>query len=585
MKFISRKFYFLTDCFNQQIDHFDVYKNIVKKYITEKGKIAKYLNDVQNIIKQEYDINIPSKVLSNILYDLKNEFPDYIFYEPKRNIPFLKVKNVPQTIIGEYDHFSEEYENDSRFILQEFNKYLINNQYKDIKLSEFENILTSIEDNFLIKNINLQNTTNKVIHMFLEWVGHIFKDEAKNNNVIEILNKMLVPVLIYTYFSDENNPEDLAKPVVLDTNIIIYYLGANGNMRKTYVEEFFSFAKENNITFEITKSTVDQIRSLFKEPDRYDNPELAAYCKANPQLQAQLMSDAEIYLNRLFSSKGLSVKFPGIDYSEDENFKEEYDKLCQGLENAKRKKGKYISEYSIIHDINIIVYTKAVRNYSNYSQLSRLFLTNDFYLLSWVERINKKNFDSEITPLITLDKYTLLLWVAGKNTSNKKFVGKTWAYVADSFSYFKNLTLNEVLRRYNEVENNSPLLVDSYISPYVLLSKISEDSCSEYLAEKYLPDDKLTEVLTKFSGKIQTILEENKEVAEKEHTKSEQYETKYAEAKEKIKELEDQVTQKTIENIDLRESKKIADEVSNDIIWIIFNRIRIIFNTIIFWKK
>jgi len=175
--------------------------------------------------------------------------------------------------------------------------------------------------------------------------------------------------------------------------------------------------------------------------------------------------------------------------------------------------------------------------------------------------------------------------VAGKNTSNKKFVGKTWAYVADSFSYFKNLTLNEVLRRYNEVENNSPLLVDSYISPYVLLSKISEDSCSEYLAEKYLPDDKLTEVLTKFSGKIQTILEENKEVAEKEHTKSEQYETKYAEAKEKIKELEDQVTQKTIENIDLRESKKIADEVSNDIIWIIFNRIRIIFNTIIFWKK
>ena len=535
--FDFNKFYFLTRCYQNNVSEYKVYQAFLLKYLIEYENKIEKINDLLSDINNHYKIKIPSTIIFNCLSEINKEYPSLLTI---LNQEVIKVNSIPQKIIKEYENFSNEYKNDTILIRDSFNIYLANSGLNTLTFSELESILTVARDRIL--NLAITSDINDHTRTFFEWVQLVYKNDDKDD-VKNALNKLLFSLLIFSYFSGPSKEEDskiLPMKILLDTNILFYVLGINGKLRKAFAEEFLVFAKENQCTIHVLRPTIEQFKVNFKNSDAF--PDIKVYQMYFPTNAFSLTHNTEETIVKFFASHG--IKLNVIESSIDENITkyENWSVMANNLKDYKTSKNPMkrdrLTYPGIDHDINLLFES---RNYSKYDSIYKTYMpivTSDIMFTNWVSQILRKNFNSEISGVLPLERFTLLLWIEGKLTTNPKFLAKTWGYIANNISFFSSEMQNSIYKLVNS-EVDPSFIDEQYRSRYILIkNKITDIDTDNFSdtnfqdiinAVKELSQEKiaiLSETVDNLEAKVEKLNIENiKSISETKELKSALQET------------------------------------------------------------
>lgn len=457
-----KRTYFLSDWYDQEIHEEDVYGRFIMLYILDTGPFQLVLNKLNERIYKKYKIFMPLSLMEKAITKLAAEHKE-INFNPESHL--VSVTGKPAGAELFFKEFGDKYDDESRILLKDLNAYLNKNSQPEISLPRFTEILSQAKL-AIVELPDRKHDTAPEIVAFFDWV---FQTYSKTDGEIQILlNKHLFSVILFVYYANFKKNEDvhyLNQTITIDTNILAFFFGINGEVRKIFAHEFFVFAKENGCRLKVSIETIDELQSLVNDDT---NIWVKTFKNEHPLLAKQLLANTESAVKTVLGDLRLQFEIDRTQIAENVEKFPIWEELYQSL---KQYKGE-TSQKKVDHDINLICISDGYKRIENIYDHKTPVATTDGKLISWLKDLLKRKFNSDHCPVISLQDYTLLLWIEGKHSSHSGFLSKTWMYVAEAIPYFKVESIKNILAKFREIQmeyqDELPFPI-SWRSPYILL--------------------------------------------------------------------------------------------------------------------
>ncbi|EMJ85363.1 hypothetical protein [Leptospira meyeri] len=445
MNFEYEDFSFWADIYENDINDIELISNIVLKYLLDEDK-SNQTYDSKTIgkeLKKSYGLKIPSSLIEQSFRKLSLQYKENFNYKDD----IFRLFKIPELIKGKYYQSKVEFENNVRIIKEEFNKAVGETDFT-ITQTEIIKSLDKIKFNVL-RNTPIDRKTNQKELVFYDWIHYVF-NSSDNSLAKEKLSKLILPLLIYYYFIEKEDIQtDLGKfKVIIDTNLLIHLIGANGEARKNITEEFFEFISLNKITIIISIETIKEFKETIKNAPNY---QIRNFKNNNSKLITQIIENTKSYIESVLNSLNISYEYNNkIKQKNKENFKE-WEELYSSL-NSFRKGQPHKEAFanSIDHDINLIAISNCFKPIYNFHDHLTPIATADQKFVNWFNSVYSEYFGFESKSLIHFYKLILILWREGKKDGNSSFLAHTWIFLTENISYFNKEVTDNIFKIFRE---------------------------------------------------------------------------------------------------------------------------------------
>lgn len=264
------------DLYNQKKDIYFVIAEFEKLAVAEKALSSFNLQQMVNIIKHDYGLDLPSAVVKRALGRLK----------------FLDKSNDNYTVNKDIEFNADEIRKNTD-AEDNKNQKILESLYTFVE-SKSGKILSAHEKSELSNNFCSFIVDDSNPSQYGEYISQFIIKNTNDNEFVEQLNQIRQGVVIYVglnYNADFHNIDKLDTPlyIYLDTEIMFHMFGLNGELYKNLFDEFYDLVQEINnkarkqiIRLRYFAENRDEIESYFRAAERIVRKEE----QLNPSKQA-----------------------------------------------------------------------------------------------------------------------------------------------------------------------------------------------------------------------------------------------------------------------------------------------------------
>jgi len=513
-----REFHFLSTCYGEGITDDKVYTLFVTKVLSEfQPPVNIAISNLSKHILEKYGIEIPPTFIKEILFNIGKAHNEVLVKKDN-----LLLATIPEFIIDSTKKQQEILDADSSLIFEEFKYHIYITKNINIGFKEFNTAFT-IYCKLILKQEYIHTNVSSVMTEWIFWVYH----RNKKNDLVKALDRMIYSWLLYTYYYSikRSNKKLYGFQIVFDTNVIAYLLNINGNERKNYVEYLLEKMKINNCSVVINSSTIKELNNLL---DADDLLLIKIFKNECPEIVKQIRFNPDEYFKNFFSNYGIKADIKQIKEIDPNNKK--YNDIFNDLRKYKGFKNFNISDYSVLHDIMLVNSFGDIHKVTNIYSDKKLIGTCDNQLYNWFSRYLKREYNSDFSYLLSLDKLNLIFWIETDKASSSNFLSNTWMYVIETLGYFKNSTVDEYFKKLRDKYYQNPFIPDNWRSLYVLIEnaidgdidEINEDDLERALdiinINAIKENKQLQDEVTNLKAELDEIKAEKKKKAKEEET-------------------------------------------------------------------
>lgn len=379
------------DLYNTKRDIYSVIAEFAKLALAENALSSFNLQQMVNIINQEYGFDLPVAVVKRALGKLKFLDNDKSSYAIKQDAVF-NADDIRNNTIHENAENQKAIDSLCEYVQRKIGTNLSEKEKKDL-CNDFCAFI--IDD----------TTTSKYGEHILQFII----EQSNDKDFIEQLNQIKQGVVIFVglnYNADYNAIDKLDTPlhIYLDTEIIFHMFGLNGELYKGLFDEFFKLVQEINkkaknpiIKLRYFAENRDEIDAFFKIAERIVrkeeqlNPSKQAMCNiVNGCIDASEVVEKKVDLFRMLSEKNITIDSQEHYYDKEVN----WDFLINS-ESFYEYKDDNTSEKDIDRKVNLLNYISIKRGYKSQS----IFRNVGHILLS----ANKVTFNIAFDPNVKID--------------------------------------------------------------------------------------------------------------------------------------------------------------------------------------
>lgn len=379
------------DLYNKKRDIYSVIAEFVKLAIAEKALSSFNLQQMVNIINQEYGFDLPVAVVKRALGKLSFLDNNKSSFAIKQDAVF-NADEIRNNTIHENAENQKAIDSLCEYVQRKIG----------IELSVKEK--TELCNDFCAFIID-DTTASKYGEHILQFII----EQSNDKEFIEQLNQIKQGVVIFVglnYNADYNTIDKLDTPlhIYLDTEIIFHMSGLNGELYKDLFDEFFELVQEINkkakntiIRLRYFAENRDEIDAFFKIAERIVrkeeqlNPSKQAMCNiVNGCVDASEVVEKKAELFRMLSEKNITIDSQEHYYDKEVN----WDFLINS-ESFYEYKDDDTSEKDIDRKVNLLNYISIKRGYKSQS----IFRNVGHILLS----ANKVTFNIAFAPNVKID--------------------------------------------------------------------------------------------------------------------------------------------------------------------------------------
>lgn len=379
------------DLYDKRKDIYSVISEFVKLAIAEKALISFNLQQMVNVINQEYGFDLPVAVVKRALGKLS----------------FLDINKFSYTIKQDAVFDADEIRKNTNDENAK-NQKAFDSLYKFVEMKTKKE-LTVQEKTELCNDFCAFIIDDTTVSKYGKYILQFIIERSNDKEFIEQFNQIKQGVVIFVglnYNTDYNAIDKLDTPlhIYLDTEIIFHLSGLNGELYKDLFDEFFELVQEINkkakktiIRLRYFAENRDEIDSFFKIAERIVrkeeqlNPSKQAMCNiVNGCVDASQIVEKKAELFRLLSEKNITIDSQEHYYDKEVNW--------NFLINSKsfyEYKDDEISEKDIDRKVNLLNYISIKRGYKSQS----IFRNVGHILLS----ANKVTFNIAFDPNVKKD--------------------------------------------------------------------------------------------------------------------------------------------------------------------------------------
>ena len=259
-------------------------------------------------------------------------------------------------------------------------------------------------------------------------------------------------------------------------------------------------------------------------------------------------------MKEYFSTYGIKCSIRQIKEIDPDDKK--YNDMIIDLRKYKEYKRHIISEYSILHDIMLVNSIGDLHKIFNIYSEKKLIGTCDNQLYSWFSKYLKREYDSDFSYLLSLDKLNLIFWIESDKADSSNFLSNTWMYVTEAIGYFKNSTVDEYFKKLRDKYSQNSTVPENWRSLYVLIENVIEGNTED------ITESELERALDTIN--INAINENKMLKDEVSYLKNEL---------EKIKETINKKQENIVIQVSTEKPKAIEDYSLFELIWVIIKKI------------
>jgi len=417
------------DLYNKKRDIYSVIAEFVKLAIAEKALSSFDLQQMVNVINQEYGFDLPVAVVKRALGKLS----------------FLDINKSSYTIKKDAVFNADE-------IRKNTNDENVENQKALYSLYEYverktEKELSEQEKTDLCNDFCAFVIDDTAVSKYGEYILQFIIEQSNDKEFIEQLNQIKQGVVIFVglnYNADYNVIDKLDTPlhIYLDTEIIFHLSGLNGELYKDLFDEFFELVQEINkkakkpiIRLRYFAENRDEIDSFFKiaerivrKEDRLNPSKQAMRSIVNGCVDASQVVEKKAELFRLLSEKNILIDSQEHYYDKEVNWG-----FLINSESFYEYKDEDTSEKDIDRKVNLLNYISIKRGYKSQS----IFRNIGHILLS----ANKVTFNIAFDPNIKKDNCVPLA------TSLSFLTNRFWMVLNKGLSNMSTLRSINVITR------------------------------------------------------------------------------------------------------------------------------------------
>ena len=379
------------DLYNTKRDIYSVIAEFAKLALAEKALSSFNLQQMVNIINQEYGFDLPVAVVKRALGKLKFLDNNKSSYAIKQDAVF-NADEIRNNTIHENAENQKAIDSLCEYVQRKIGTNLSEKEKKDL-CNDFCAFI--IDD----------TTTSKYGEHILQFII----EQSNDKDFIEQLNQIKQGVVIFVglnYNADYNTIDKLDTPlhIYLDTEIIFHMFGLNGELYKDLFDEFFELVQEINkkaknpiVKLRYFAENRDEIDAFFKIAERIVrkeeqlNPSKQAMCNiVNGCIDASEVVEKKAELFRMLSEKNITIDSQEHYYDKEVN----WDFLINS-ESFYEYKDDDTSEKDIDRKVNLLNYISIKRGYKSQS----IFRNVGHILLS----ANKVTFNIAFDPNVKID--------------------------------------------------------------------------------------------------------------------------------------------------------------------------------------
>ncbi len=396
-------------------DLLDVFVPIVKRAISilnREGQFSgKNISEIEAIVSQLYDIEIPLPVLKKILLKIAKEVntEDVIHFQLYQDGSFA----INNYVFAQFDDFIEK----KAFEIQELERIFIQFcKLNNITREEYGSIFTFIELNkltlgkYLKGSVKTNNHDYTIEARFVEY----FKSIA---TVYELIRNIYLGSIISSYIEYEPEKIKVEVELVFDTNYIISLIDLNTPESTKTCSKLLDVAKSLGFKTNVLIDTIEEASNLLhKKAENFDKTFLQK--KVNPEdiynaCDRRKLSKVDIdriadNLEDTLSSKGIIVIPDTTKYRNLGKFSDEYIAL---------KKIRY-NDIAALHDATAIQYVKSKRGdkkIKDFEKVNCWFVNNS--ISDNYQSVDYAKGKDSLPITIKVDDLLNILWLSNPNVS------------------------------------------------------------------------------------------------------------------------------------------------------------------------
>lgn len=362
------------DLYNQKRDVYCVIAEFIKLAIAEKALTSFNLQQMVNIINQDYGFDLPVAVVKSALGKLDFLNKEKSLYSIKKDAVFNADEIRNNTL-------TENCENQKA--IDSLRVFVEEKMERKLSIYEKEELCNDF-CTFIIDDTNSSK--------FGEYISQFIIEKSNDNAFVEQLNQIRQGVVIFVglnYNADNNAVDklDTQLHIYLDTEIIFHMFGLNGALYKDLFDEFYELVQEVNkkakktiIKLRYFAENRDEIDSYFKIAERIVrkeeqlNPSKQAMSTiVNGCVDASQVVEKKSELYRMLTEKGVTLDSQEHYYDKETNWNYLID--CKQFYEYKDND---TSEKDIDRKVRLLNYISIKRGYRSQS----IFRTVGHILLS-----------------------------------------------------------------------------------------------------------------------------------------------------------------------------------------------------------
>lgn len=307
--------------YNQKRDIYCVIAEFIKLAIAEKALSSFDLQEMVNIINQEYGFDLPVAVVKRALGKLDFLNKDKSSYTIKKDAVFNadEIRKDTQTE-----------NNVNQKAIDSLCVFVEGKMGKSLSIHEKEELCNDF-CTFIIDDTNSSQ--------FGEYISQFIIEQSNDKAFVEQLNQIRQGVVIFVglnYNADYNAVDklDTQLHIYLDTEIIFHMFGLNGALYKDLFDEFYELVQEVNkkaktpiIKLRYFAENRDEIESYFKIAERIVrkeeqlNPSKQAMSNiVNGCIDASQVVEKKSKLFRMLAEKGITLDTQEHYYDKETNW-------------------------------------------------------------------------------------------------------------------------------------------------------------------------------------------------------------------------------------------------------------------------
>lgn len=488
--------------FDKGKDIHGVIAEYLKKTISEKGLYNFTLDEITQILNNDFEFNIPNAVVKTSLNRVDNL---------SKNGANYTVNNPNEFILEDFNEFEKDYKKKNETIIQNLIEYV--EEIKSRKLDEKEQ--TSLTHSFCNYILDKQNGNEN-----LEYITSFIIQHDNDVDFKEQIDKIREGVILYSGIKFNNDLNNFGAwnsefTIYLETEILFHLAGFNGELYKMLASDLLQFISEINQKagkrvirlkyFEEVKIEIEGFFTKAKyllEGNLKPNPSITAMvtiingCKSISDIQAKKTDFYELLKRNLIEEDEYSEYFAEKNHKYNIVSEELIGKISKELDRDATSHLKFLNYISIQRK-------EAFEN--NFENVKAILLSGNSTTIkvAWYDLLKE---EGNVPLATTMSFLTNKFWFKlnkgfGKNTLPKSFdiISKSQIILStilnkkigneyeDLQAQFKEGKLNEeqVKARLIDLKNNvrkpEDILKDDIKD---VLQVITEDSLDKFIEEQ-----------------------------------------------------------------------------------------------------